>query len=292
MQVENELQVADAKQAFLRWNTFQYENLPEIIPGEVYKYIQLIPLFLQINNRLLPGYTGPDTPLGVYAYKPDKNAIADARQLNNKFRYQQEGVVKNPSIDSVLFQQQVIDKEIRCWIFFRPNLNKKQVILLKEKVDKISQWFSLRGCSIDFICLTDDDFRNNKNQLSKQINQSLYLDYFYSEIIVLAGKYPVWWLVPPTREKEYTAFVEHIKQARFVDNEEFIDLGGVADLSRADLLQFAVDQVQKIKLSPEICLVQLLLIDQKTHPGQYWMEYLFVLKIMFIKNQLLSGLKK
>ena len=88
---------------------------------------------------------------------------------------------------------------------------------------------------------------------------------FYSESVFLAGKYPLWWLVPPEKEKEYQAFVEHIKQARFVDNDEFIDLGSVSELTHSDLLKMAVNKVQQVKQSTETCLVELLLLDRKNY---------------------------
>ncbi|RDH84898.1 MAG: hypothetical protein DIZ80_05380 [endosymbiont of Galathealinum brachiosum] len=263
MKIKNTIQVADARQAYLRWNSSRYKQLPEIVGGDIYKYIQLIPLFLQLNNKLLPGYADPDAPAGVFSYKPDKNSIVDAKLLNNKFRYQQEGVINNYAIESVCFHQKLIDKKNSCWIFYRSSLNIKQLTLLKEKINKLSQWFSARGECIDFNCLSVDDFVSNKIENINDENKSLYLDRFYSEMILLAGKYPVWWLVPPEKEKEYTAFVEHIKQARFVDVEEFIDLGGVAELARSDVIKKAIDLVQKIKQSPETCLAELLIIDQK-----------------------------
>ena len=95
MKTESKLQVVDAKQAYLRWNASMHELLPEIIGNDSYKYIQLIPLFLQLNNKLLPGYSDPDAPVGVFSYKPDKNTLVEAQLLNNKFRYQQEGVIKS-----------------------------------------------------------------------------------------------------------------------------------------------------------------------------------------------------
>ncbi len=270
MEIEQELPVADAKQAFHRWNKIQFEKLSDTLGNDAYKFISLIPLFYQLNNKLLPGYVGADTPVGVYSYKPDNSSLSEARKLNNKFRYQQEGVIKNFSIDSMFFQQELMQSCLRCWVFYRSSLNKNQILLLQDKTKKIKQWFLSKGLEIDFIFLSDNDFRNNKVELLESLNKAIFLDYFYSEIVFIAGKYPVWWLVPPAKEKDYVAFVEHIKQARFVDNEEFIDLGSVADLNRADIVSYAVDLVQKIKQSPEICLIKLLLADQK---NSFWPEY-------------------
>jgi len=262
MTIENKIQVADAKELYLRWNKSQFENISSK-ENVAFELIQLIPLFLHLNDKLLPGYVNSDTPVGVFGYRPDKKIVYQAKQLNSKFRYEEEGPVKYFAVDSVMFQQQLVDKKNRCWIFHRSDLNKNQLVLLQEKMDKISNWFSMRGCKLEFICLSDDDFRKNKVEQLERINKTIFLDYFYSEIILLGGKYPVWWLVPPSKEYEYPAFVEHIKQARFVDSEEFLDLGGMLELNRADAVRYAVDLVQKIKQAPEICLVKLLVADHK-----------------------------
>jgi len=263
MKIENNLPVVDARQAYYRWNSLQYDKLSDVVGSDTYKYIQLIPLFLQINNKLLPGNSDDDTPIGVYSYKPDNNIINSARLLNNKFRYQQEGVVKNYAIESIYYKHTIIDSSNSCWVLYRPSLNKKQVSSLKEKVNKISDWLLARGSDISFFVFSVDEYKENKKQILTQYNKSLFLDEFYSEVVLLAGKYPVWWLVPPHKENEYTAFVEHIRQARFVDVEEFVDLGSVAEYKQEDLIRLAVDYTQKFKKNPEKCLIDLLMVDQK-----------------------------
>ncbi|MCW8935310.1 MAG: class I adenylate cyclase [Gammaproteobacteria bacterium] len=270
MKVKNDMQVVDARQAYYRCNSLHYDNLADVVGDDVYKYIQLIPLFLQINNKLLPGNSDDDVPVGIYSYKPDNKIINNAKKLNSKFRYQQEGVVKNYAIDAIYFKQTLIDNSHSCWILYRTSLNEKQISALKNKINKISDWLLLRGANIDFIVSSVDEFKANNNHQLTENNISMFLDEFYSEVILLAGKYPVWWLVPPHKENDYAGFVEHIKQARFVDIEEFVDLGSVADYKLEDLISSAVAQAQKSKKSPELCLINLLIIDEK---NMAWPEF-------------------
>jgi len=257
-----EFSVADAKQSYLRWNELQYQNLNETIGADAHKYIQLISLFFQINNKLLPGYVDMDCPVSVYGYTPDKQVLDLARLINNKFRYQQEGVVKNYAIESIFFQQRLINNEQFCWVFYRSGLNKKQVSLLENKIKKINQWFILKNIKIDFIGLSVDDFINSRVKELKNVVNSVCLNYFYSEVILLSGKYPVWWLVPPAKEAEYVEYVEHIKQVRLIESEECIDLGTTLVLTRNTFVENAVGIVQKLKQSPEKCFLELLVIDQ------------------------------
>ncbi|VAW58601.1 hypothetical protein MNBD_GAMMA08-529, partial [hydrothermal vent metagenome] len=263
MKNESKITVADAKQIYLQWNKSQYEKLSEKINNDAYRYIQLIPLFFQLNNKLLPGFVGLDVPEGVFSYVPDKPVLDEVKKLNGKFRYHQEGVIKKFSIESIFFRRQLINKKISCWIFYHSRLNKEAVASLKEKTKKISNWFLSKDLAVEFICLSIEEFYKNKIKILNKKNKEIFLDCFYSETILLAGKYPVWWLVPPEKENEYKQFVEHIKQVRYVDNEEFIDLGSTAVSSREKLIENAVELVQKIKQDPEICFIKMLLVDQK-----------------------------
>jgi adenylate cyclase, class 1 len=262
MQIENQITVADARDAFYQWNRLQLERYVTAINKDASRYIEIIPFLLQINNRLLPGYVGVDTPIGVFGYVPDKASLHEIKLLNNKFRYHQEGVIKNYSVESIMFQQKLYNKKYICWIFYRSSLNKGEVISLKEKVKKISLWFISKGLKIEFLCLSHKEFSNNKIKVLQELKKPVFLQSFYSEAVIIAGKYPVWWLVAAEKEHEYTAFVEHIKQARYVDNEEFIDLGTTSGLVHDDIVKTAVELVQKLKQAPEICLTSLLVADQ------------------------------
>jgi len=263
MKSENKITVADAKQIYLQWNKSQHEKLSEKINSDACRYIQLIPLFLQLNNKLLPGFLSADAPVGTFSYSPDSSVLNEAKSLNNKFHYHQEGVIKNYSIDSIFFRRQLINKKMSCWVFYDARLNKDQVSSLKEKIKKIASWFSSKDLNVEFLCLSIEEFHDEKTSSLVKKNKEIFLDYFYSEIILLAGKYPVWWLVPPEKETEYKQFVEHIKQVRYVDNEEFIDLGSTAIVARKELVEHAIGLVQKIKQDPEICFIKILLTDQK-----------------------------
>jgi len=262
MVIESELSVVDARDAYLSRNKQERQKLPSIIGEELGHYIRLLPLIFQINHKLLPGYIGIDTPAGIYAYKPDQETLDYARGLNNKFRYQQEGVIKNSSIDAMYFHRHLVDGATNCWLFYSLKLNEDQVRDLKAKAEKVSKWLLLRGFEVKFFCCSSGDFSNSDFR-PEHINKEIFLDYFYSQSFLMAGKYPVWWLVPPDKEENYESFVKYIKQARFVDNDEFIDLGSVANKNREDLLRYAIEKVQRIKQSAEISLVELLMVDRK-----------------------------
>ena len=262
MKVETSLHVVDARDLYLKWNDHQFEGLADSLNDDVFFVIKLIPLLLHVNSRFLPGHIGLDAPSGVYSYSPSQSVLKDAASINKKFQYQDEGKIKNSAIDSLFFQKNIIDGKLKLWIFKDINLSNEQSGILQKKIDKIFTWVSSRGVSLDFVFLTSLEFSERPKYVSNE-NKSIYMDYFYSEIVLLAGKYPVWWLVPPNKNNEYAVFVEHIKQARFVDGSEYIDLGSTNDLHESDILNYAVNQIKKVKKSAEICLVKLMIASQR-----------------------------
>jgi len=262
MKIENSLHVVDARNLYLKWNDDQLKRLLDSLSDEVCSAIQLIPLLLHINNRFLPGYVSLDVPSGIYSYSPNQLVLKNAALINKKFNYQDEGKIKNSAIDAVFMQKKLIDGKVNLWVFKDTSLNKNKSELLDEKLGKISRWISSQGIVLNFVVLTSSDFREYAEYRGNE-KKSIFLDYFYSEAVLLAGKYPLWWLVPPDKNNEYKDFVEHIKQARFVDEGEYIDLGSTNDLHKADMLRYAVEQIKTVKKSAEICLVKLMIASQR-----------------------------
>jgi len=262
MTVESSLHVIDARDLYLKWNRQQLESLAESLSDEVISVINLIPLLLHVNSRFLPGYIGLDVPYGIYSYLPDQETLKSATLINKKFQYQDEGKITNSAIDAVYLQKTIINGNMRCWIFKSPKLTKDQSIQLHEKFNKIVSWVSSQGLKLKFELVSSDEFRES-TKYSDNENKSIFLDYYYSESVLLAGKYPVWWLVPPGKNNEYSAFVEHIKQARFVDAGEYIDLGSTNDFHKSDILHYSVEQIKKVKKSAEICFIRLIIASRR-----------------------------
>ena len=262
MAIDTSLHVIDARDLYLQWNKQQLENLTDSLSDEFISIINLLPLLLHVNSRFLPGYIGVDVPFGIYSYIPDQETLKTAKLINKKFQYQEEGKIKNSAIDAVYFQKTIIDGGMKFWVFKSVNLTKDQSDKLSDKLDKIVSWVSSKGLILNFEFLSSNEFCES-TKYSDNENKSIYLDYYYSEAILLAGKYPVWWLVPPNKNDEYSAFVEHIKQARFVEADEYLDLGSTNDFHKSDMLRYSVEKIKAVKKSAEICLVKLIVASRR-----------------------------
>lgn len=255
------MDIADIRDAYLKWNQQQIDHLSAELGDEKAALIRLLPLLLHINNRFLPGYISMDTPRGTKSYKPDTDTINTARQLNDKFRYNAEDTIDTYVIDALYFQSSLLQKKLQCWVFRKDDLSDIQVGLLQNKLHKLTDWYQSRQLTIKFNFVDLETFRQSPEYLN-QAHSGLWLDYFYSESIRLAGKYPLWWMVPTARETDYDAYRQYVRDRRYIEGE-YLDLGNASDYRVTDLLSYAISLVQQVKKEPELCLFNLLLVAQK-----------------------------
>ncbi|MCW9013205.1 MAG: class I adenylate cyclase [Gammaproteobacteria bacterium] len=269
------MEVTDARQAFLSRNEKCLELFYEQYESAQQSALQLIPLLFQINNRLLPGFNGADTPAGIYGYKPEKSLINIANQLNNRFKYEQETALRNTIIESIYIQRNVIDGQLKLWLIHIPGLKPDQCTELNDKLQRVLLWLKSRDLILTAQLTGSDRVCDFVDETSEYVSSGIFLDAFYAESFLLAGKYPVWWLVPPDKEDKYTEFVQHIKSARFVNEKEFIDIGGLAQANQNDVLKQAIKCIHSIYQKPENSWLNLLLllVKQKNWPeieGPAW----------------------
>ena len=254
------MNVADARDAYLNWNQKAYQDLLERYSEQCQQAIKLIPLLLQINHRLLPGYNGPDTPAGIYGYMIDKSVINAAIQLNPKFHYKQEVVLRRCIIQSVFLQESLTDNELLLWVIHSGDINSRQLNELQDKLDRIAHWLNARGLRITSFLSTDKDLLKKIKRYKKDFFTSRYLlDSFYAESILLAGKYPVWWLVPEEKEAEYHHFIEHAIQIKLLNEEDFIDPGYEIDATHDDYLKHLMTYLKSVSESAEKSYLDILL---------------------------------
>lgn len=255
------MDIADVRDLYLKWNQQQIDYLSTELGDEAADLVRLLPLLLHINNRFLPGYISMDTPIGIKSYKPGTDVLNTARQLNDKFRYNAEDTIDTYVIEGLYFQSSLLQKKLQCWVFRKDDLTDIQIGLLQNKLHKLADWYQSRQLTIKFDFVDLGAFRQSPEYLN-QAHSGLWLDYFYSESIRLAGKYPLWWMVPADRENDYDAYRQYVRDRRFIEGE-YLDLGNASDYRAEDLLAYAISLVQQVKKEPELCLFNLLLVAQK-----------------------------
>ena len=281
------MNIADARDAYLNWNQKAHQDLIERSNTNQQQAIKLIPLLFQINHRLLPGYNGPDTPAGIYGYTIDKTVLNAAGQLNKQFHYEQESVLRRCIIQSVFLQESLTDDGFLLWVIHSENIKTRQLNELQDKLDRIVRWLQGRGLKVTaYLSVEKDLVKKIKRHRKSFFSSYFLLNSFYGESILLAGKYPVWWLVPEDEEAKYRRFIEHAVQVKLINEDDFIDFGCERIVDQDDCLKQLMTYMKSVVDSAEKSYLELFMF-------LLWVDNSSEHKIpaLHIKQQLHKGVR-
>lgn len=97
----------------------------------------------------------------------------------------------------------------------------------------------------------------------------LLLDEFYRTTVWLAGRTPLWWLVPVYEEGNYQAYTQTLLAKRFIRSQDVLDLGNLAHIPPGEFIGAGLWQLFKGIDSPYKSLLKLLLTEAyaSEYPG-------------------------
>ncbi len=240
-------------------------------------FIELLPLLFHINHPMLPGYLSNKTPCGVSDYAPGKRCIQAARKLAKSFSYQRRAqrrysvhaIYLMGSTGTIAYSK---SSDFDIWICHRPGLSDNDIDALRNKTDGISSWAESLGLEVHFFLMDDESFRNRKRQQLSNENAGssqhhLLLDEFYRTGLLVAGRYPVWWLVPAEYENQYEEYVDKLIVNRFIKQNDIVDFGGLSHLPSDEFCGATLWQLYKAVDSPYKSILKILLME--AYANQY-----------------------
>ncbi len=240
-------------------------------------FIRLLPLLFHINHPMLPGYLSNTTPCGVCDYSPAKRSIQSARKLAKSFSYQRRAQRRYSihalylmgSTGTIAYSK---SSDFDVWICHRPGLSKQDIAALHEKADGIKCWAESLGLEVHFFLMDDASFRDKEHQQLSNENvgssqHHLLLDEFYRTGLLVAGRYPVWWLVPPAYEKHYHEYVDKLIVNRFIKANDIVDFGDLSHLPTGEFFGATLWQLHKAVDSPYKSIIKILLME--AYANQY-----------------------
>ena len=240
-------------------------------------FIELLPLLFHINHPMLPGYLSNKTPCGVSDYAPGKRCIQAARKLAKSFSYQRRAqrrysvhaIYLMGSTGTIAYSK---SSDFDIWICHRPGLSDNDIDALRNKTDGISSWAESLGLEVHFFLMDDESFRNRKRQQLSNENAGssqhhLLLDEFYRTGLLVAGRYPVWWLVPAEYENQYEEYVDKLIVNRFIKQNDIVDFGGLSHLPSDEFFGATLWQLYKAVDSPYKSILKILLME--AYANQY-----------------------
>src|SRR5690554_1135382 len=95
---------------------------------------------------------------------------------------------------------------------------------LWPKVRLIDRWAADLGLELQTFLVDPDDL-NSRRRLPGSRMPMLVLDEFYRTGALMAGRFPLWWLIPEDRPDRYAAAAARLLSGRFVDPATVVDFG-------------------------------------------------------------------
>ena len=234
-------------------------------------FFDLLPLLFHINHPMLPGYLSSSTPAGLAEYTPSNRSIEAARRLSKSFAYKRRAVRQYELLALYLMGSSGTiahsDKsDFDIWVCIRPEMEQEERLALARKAEGIESWAASIGLEVHFFIMSDEAFRRGEMQtLSEESSGSaqhhLLLDEFYRTGLLVAGRYPIWWLVPPEAEPYYDEYVHDLKHKRFVGPHDTVDFGGISRMPAGEFFGAALWQLYKAVSSPYKSVLKILLME-------------------------------
>lgn len=271
------LKMRAVKRRFTALNKDRLRRVQDSLETRQRVFIELLPLLFHINHPMLPGYLSNKTPCGVSDYAPGKRCIQAARKLAKSFRHQRRAqrrysihaIYMMGSTGTIAYSK---TSDFDIWICYRPGLSDNDIDALRDKTDGIASWTESLGLEVHFFLMDDTSFRDQEHQKLSNENvgssqHHLLLDEFYRTGLLVAGRYPVWWLVPAEHEKHYGEYVEKLVVHRFIKSSDIVDFGGLSHLPSEEFFGATLWQLYKAVDSPYKSILKILLME--AYANQY-----------------------
>ena len=270
-------------QRFKYFNQCRLQRVQAFFQPRQQDFLQLLPMLFHINHPLLPGFVSLDTPFGLPDFVPDKQTLDMVKQFCKSFVYKRQALRVYPifslflmgSVGSMAFSKH---SDIDIWLCHQPDLTSVQLDALRHKTAAIEAWAATLKIEVHFFLVNSEHFRQGENtpisvESSGETQHYLLLEEFYRTSIYIAGRIPVWWLVPPDQERHYAHYVQHLLDNRFIFEHEVIDLGGLENMPMAEFVSATLWHIYKSLTSPHKSLLKLLLMESYASelPNPQWL---------------------
>ncbi|SDY64996.1 class I adenylate cyclase [Pseudomonas sp. NFIX28] len=258
---------------FLKLNEGRLGRAMEGLSPRQQLVLNLLPLFFHVNHPLLPGYVSGATPAGLSNYEPDTPTLNEAQRLTRSFSYKARPSNAPRPIHGLFLMgslgtlAQADQSDMDVWVCHAPDLGENELAELRKKCLLLETWAAGQGAEAHFFLIDPSRFvRGDRDtQLSSDdcgtTQHYLLLDEFYRTAIWLAGRTPLWWLVPVYEEARYQEYTHTLLSKRFIRADENLDLGHLAHIPPGEFIGAGLWQLFKGIESPYKSVLKLLLTE-------------------------------
>ncbi len=230
------------------------------------RFLTLFPLLLHLHHPDLPGYNGVDTPAGIDGFEPDREALRLVRRHARSLKAKRCPRRRPPILALYLIGSsgtlgQDAQSDYDIWVCHHPDLDARDVVLLEEKAALIEAHAARLGLEMHLFVLESQTVGRHarlSDDSSGNTQHLLLLEEFYRSGLLLAGRPPLWWLVPPEHLHNYRAWCD---EQRFIRRDEWLDFGGLARIAPGEFFSAAHWQLFKSIQAPYKSLLKLLVFE-------------------------------
>ena len=268
---------------FIHLNQLRLQRIQSFLQPQQRIFLDLLPLLFHQNAPLLPGFISSGTVAGISNYQPNDTTLAHANSFAENFIYHPPAQVDAPilglylmgSVSSIAFSK---DSDIDIWLCYDHNLLATEIDELQSKATSIEKWAESLALEVHFFLVDSQAYiKGSHSPLSSDSNAPtqhyLLLEEFYRTALYIAGKTPVWWLVPPHEEQNYNGYVQYLKDKQLITDHKTIDFGGLEKIPAEEFVTATLWQLYKSLNSPYKSLLKLLLMEcyASEYPNPEWL---------------------
>lgn len=266
-------QLNQLKQRFLDLNRIRHQRTCTALAERQQQFLHLLPLLFHVNHPMIPGYVSHNTPAGIYQYTPSSEELRLAKILARSFQYNRDLSEKKSAIDALFIMGSVgtiaqsDSSDLDIWVCHSIAENNPFLSELVRKCDLITHWAAQQiHLEAHFFLMREDEFSGQRvqsfsSESSGSAQHFLLLDEFYRTALWLAGKIPLWWFIPATKEGDYANYREQLLNKRFVKPDDVIDFGGLPAIPPNEFIGAGIWQLYKAIESPYKSVLKLLLLE-------------------------------
>ncbi|WP_340609954.1 class I adenylate cyclase [Xenorhabdus bharatensis] len=267
------LYIETLKQRLDAINQLRLERANDSMSATFKQVYNLIPVLLHYHHPMMPGYIENGVPHGVCFFAPDETQ----RSWINNIEYQPAGVLSHSSngelpitgiysMGSTSSIGQSCSSDLDIWVCHQAWLDNSEKDSLEQKCSLIQQWAASLGIEVTFFLIDENRFRHNTSgslngEDCGSTQYILLLDEFYRTAVRMAGKRLLWAMVPVEEEANYDEYVNSLYAQGVLTPNEWLDLGGLAELSAEEYFGASLWQLYKSVDSPYKAVLKSLLLE-------------------------------
>lgn len=222
-------------------------------------FLDALPVMLHTNHPDFPCFVSEYAPCGICKYEPSgaelQKIIPLAPRLTiaacKQNRKQLLGLYLTGDCGTIIESPQ---QNIIVWVCHTDNLGANEISYLNRKCLLIEEWAKSLNLKVKFR-IFDSQFNSSRKDESQRF---LELDLFYRTAVLVAGRIPLWWVVPPQEERRYEQYASLLRHKNYVSDEDVIDFGGITRIPSSEYVVNGIEQLSYSFQTPyETCIRQL-----------------------------------